>query len=72
MAAESTIVRVRMSLVEIGAFGAAGYVKRHPERAREKLIELRQWLVDHGDDRVKNVDRVVRMLDRDGARVGAK
>jgi hypothetical protein len=37
MAAESTISRVSRSLVAMGAFAAAGYVKRHPDRVRERL-----------------------------------
>jgi hypothetical protein len=65
MAAESMISRVSRSLVAMGAFGAAGYVKRHPDRVRERLAALRKTLAERGDPRVKNVDRIVRMLDRD-------
>lgn len=65
MAVESTISRVNRSLLAMGAFSAASYVLRHPERARERLIVLRKQLEERGDDRVKNVDRVVRLLDRE-------
>lgn len=64
---ETTHSRIRRSLVAIGAFGTAGYVKRHPERIREKVLELRGILVARNDSRVSNVDRIIRLLDRDGA-----
>lgn len=69
MAGESPVSRARRWLVAMGAFGAAGYVKRHPgpERVRKRLAELRKELAERGDSRVKQVDRIVRMLDRDGA-----
>jgi hypothetical protein len=50
----------------MGAFGAASYVRRHPELARERLLMLREKLVDQGDDRVKYVDRGLRLLARSG------
>jgi hypothetical protein len=71
MAVESTISRVRRALVAIGAFGAAAYVKRHPERVVERLGELRAQLASRGDPRVRRVDRILRMLERDGAVIAA-
>lgn len=66
MSAESLTSRIGRSLVAMGAFGAASYVRRHPELARERLLMLREKLVDQGDDRVKYVDRGLRLLARSG------
>jgi hypothetical protein len=66
MAVEAVISRVSRSLVAMGAFGASSYVRRHPERARERLVELRGVLLNRGDSRVQYVDRILCLLDRAG------